>query len=552
MNAQTHYQTSFSIRPSESFNVEQLLSKLKLLAWQWVTVKERKHGNPSLDHVTNYQRFTDSFQTRSVGISSLETASFYSDEGTAWAMKYSDKDMNVKGRFWHTEIGMREQKDKNRILLSANLSFSVSAATELDLEVQPPAPSIPYIVKSMLNDIPRAQYYFSEESFPVQRDYCHIHTDEECRTLVEKIRSSERTVAFIVFFGATREAKSEAGILARALMGKANVFVVEYTPSAIHLFDTLKFNPRIIASVAEFSKCRIFLPFRNFGSNLSIHRAYNYNRPEFNAHKNRILSSQLSKYNLVVNEAVCSIEDIRYLIRSAAFKKLKEKSESKTDEAVVYEKMIEELENKVKNLKDLSDSLELQKMELEDRLEGQEDEYKEKIHSLCQQHDGQLRKKAESRAIEFPQKMPASMDAILRHARALCPNLIITDRAIKSAEDHNPGSCDKAWEIIHDMENHLHRLKFVDKVQNIDKEFKDVSRFEYAKTEGPATKADTSLATQYQITHDGRTFEIWSHIIYETNPKKLIRVYFAFDEVNEKIIIGHFGPHLKNATSRTI
>jgi hypothetical protein len=161
MNAQTHYQTSFSIKPSENFNEEQLLRKLKVLAWQWVLGKESKHGNPVFNQADQFQLFTDRLQMHTIGISSLDTDSFFSNAGTAWAMKYSDTDMNVKGRFWHTEVGLREQKELKTILVSASLSFTESAAAELDLTVQPPVPSIPYIVKSIINDVPGAKYFFS-------------------------------------------------------------------------------------------------------------------------------------------------------------------------------------------------------------------------------------------------------------------------------------------------------------------------------------------------------------------------------------------------------
>ena len=55
----------------------------------------------------------------------------------------------------------------------------------------------------------------------------------------------------------------------------------------------------------------------------------------------------------------------------------------------------------------------------------------------------------------------------------------------------------------------------------------------------------------YTATADGRKYLMDMHIKYGVNPKRLIRIYFCWDESNKRIIIGHMPTHLATLKQNT-
>ncbi len=71
-------------------------------------------------------------------------------------------------------------------------------------------------------------------------------------------------------------------------------------------------------------------------------------------------------------------------------------------------------------------------------------------------------------------------------------------------------------------------------------------------TEGPNTKKDKKLMDKRKILHGGQEFDITPHVKYGNAEPKLLRIYFAFDEDTKKIVVGHIGKHIPNATTKTM
>lgn len=82
--------------------------------------------------------------------------------------------------------------------------------------------------------------------------------------------------------------------------------------------------------------------------------------------------------------------------------------------------------------------------------------------------------------------------------------------------------------------------------------FQAISGFEYASSEGKQSKKDKSIRVSRRISVNGNHYELWPHIKLGNRPPKLLRVNFAFDEDQKKIVIGHVGMHLKNATTKSM
>lgn len=66
------------------------------------------------------------------------------------------------------------------------------------------------------------------------------------------------------------------------------------------------------------------------------------------------------------------------------------------------------------------------------------------------------------------------------------------------------------------------------------------------------TKRDAELLKQREVTYKGKTYDVTPHLKFGTKPPKLLRLYFQFVEDEKKIIIGHFGDHLDNRTTKSM
>jgi hypothetical protein len=130
---------------------------------------------------------------------------------------------------------------------------------------------------------------------------------------------------------------------------------------------------------------------------------------------------------------------------------------------------------------------------------------------------------------------------------------VITDHAVESAVDYPACKClDEAWETLYYMNEVLYRLKFVDNQRELVQSFQNETGYELAMTEGANTKKDRKLMDRRKLLHDGREYDITPHLKQGNQEPKLVRIYFAFDEEAKKIVIGHIGKHIPNATSKSL
>ena len=95
-------------------------------------------------------------------------------------------------------------------------------------------------------------------------------------------------------------------------------------------------------------------------------------------------------------------------------------------------------------------------------------------------------------------------------------------------------------------------MVFEENIANLDSEYKHRTGYDYAASEGPATKNDPKLARLRRFEFDGRQYEMWSHIKHGNRKGDQLRVHFAIDRDKRRIVIGWIGDHMDNATTRNI
>jgi len=71
-------------------------------------------------------------------------------------------------------------------------------------------------------------------------------------------------------------------------------------------------------------------------------------------------------------------------------------------------------------------------------------------------------------------------------------------------------------------------------------------------SEGRNTKRDKKLMDLRLLDFNGKQYDITPHLKHLNNEPKSVRIYFDFDEDTKKIIIGHIGRHIPNATTKTM
>ena len=124
---------------------------------------------------------------------------------------------------------------------------------------------------------------------------------------------------------------------------------------------------------------------------------------------------------------------------------------------------------------------------------------------------------------------------------------------MKAAEDFGECVCvGEAWEILTHMSETLHPLKFRDGEKDLQRVFRERTGYEFGITEGKMTKDDKDCMRLRRMQHGGREFDITPHVKYGNTEPKLVRVHFAFDEENKKIVVGHIGRHVLNYTSKNM
>ena len=107
-----------------------------------------------------------------------------------------------------------------------------------------------------------------------------------------------------------------------------------------------------------------------------------------------------------------------------------------------------------------------------------------------------------------------------------------------------------AWQMLFDLANKGHALLLNEQGGDIESEFNDNSRFSLAMTEGKTTKGNAKLMEKREFTHEGSQFSMAPHLKFGNKNPKMLRLHFAVDNDNKRLVIGHFGDHMKNASTR--
>ena len=105
------------------------------------------------------------------------------------------------------------------------------------------------------------------------------------------------------------------------------------------------------------------------------------------------------------------------------------------------------------------------------------------------------------------------------------------------------------------MATTLYELHTDASVTMVDRAFNERSAFRVARGEGPMTRRDADLMRQFQDVYQGRPICIESHLKSNQNREsspQFLRIYYCYDEVTHKLLIGSCGRRLNNYTTQKV
>lgn len=551
-----HYQTSFCVS-SETISESDLCKKLQSMVFQWIARKEnercRKYNRRDFG-----MHIPPTFYSKGAAKSKASqfcSESCYSESGNAWAVEYTHIDGEIRGLSWTTNIGLRQFAGQRKVAVSVLLNYRISTELACSQDVDLPTPSVPGFVRRVFKEFSRLRIRCGGYPMEAGKPFQHVEKEEDAEKIAAYIEDTSRLLSVVLIVGESADAEAEAKKMGRALQGKALVFIVPYDYRIRKPFKPYR---------VEFRQCRILLPFGKFGTRLGTHICYSLDNPEKAEEvRNRAVRSQLGYYTITEPGAVSSLADIRNLIRKENFLKLKKDLDGKVSELAANEKwkefsdsIMQQYEAETKKNEDLSSQLEAKELRILELMEEKEELEKAKnaeLFNLKTSYEAKGRKVQET-SFKSPPELPETMESIKDWALSgVFPHLAFSASAWKPALEYDSFSdLGNLWKILWHLDNTLYSMKFVNNVANIEKEFENKSGIRYSRSEGKTTANDAKLAALRRFQFEGKTYEMWTHVGLGTREPHLIRIYFAFDDDSRRIIIGYVGPHMDNATTKTI
>lgn len=529
----TNYQTSFRIVRKDN---QTYFGAIRAI-FDWLCTKEREI---SLKNGWNDFSFKGTWEHCYNTNARIQTTTcIENDDRRAWALEYShvDRELGAK-RFWHTYVGIRDTGDA--LIIAARIAYSWNNE-DLSTEAPAPSPSVPYFIRLLLKNFTA---YSGRKEFRLIEKPLILNREGSGLLVRDFIISPERRYPLIVFNGDSDAQMREARRLSTELAGKTQVVVLASDPALGREVKAAFPKEYNIA----FSTMRVFFPMGAGHQSPKRHRWYDVTSRDYESQRTGVVHGLLRNHNFVEWDAVENITDIQRLISRARITKLIESTEvaSEAEIHALYQNYLKEVEEQRDAAKQEAEHFAQEVDQLESELRSAE--WKSKALEQAPNVDSPS---AEVRELLF--KLPETLSDVVRATSvAHADRLIFAQEAFDSAEES--ANCElvaDAWHIISHLATTLHDLRFgSENSGDIGKLFQEKSGYEYARTEGKQTKADSKLKRQRNVSHNGKDYEIWPHIKKGNDGNKMIRIHFDYDADERKILIGYVGLHMDNASTR--
>ncbi len=544
-NAVTHYQTCFkAYRENDDFRP---LSTIRKIVYEWLLKKEKDRlcRNAKNDFFKECN-WSNLYATHS----SVGTNTVYNDNFTGWALRYTHLDSElVRGRYWHVDIGVKEEDDVATFYCRVSYAHS---RYDLSVEHPIPSPNTPLFIRDIVAEKSGLKVYSREKEFRLFDRPVPIKSGHGMH-LADWIKSRERRYAMIVFNPDSDVLIREARNLAYDLAGKSQVLVLD---DDSELADELRlFLPKELKIIR--GKFRVFYPLNPAFPRPHRHRWFDPLDPDYPTKRQGLVSSLLRFYHLEEPRTITNISEVGRMVNLEILRSRLRDSSARIQDLKEFEELWDSREREFeKREKDQKRETDYILTELEET-ESKRKRLQSRIYAL--EFSTSHKKKVEKDLLiklkeELKSRVKNLHDVVDIFSRNFKDRLIFAEEAYKSAASYAQFKVlGRAFDMLYHIGTTLFDLKFEeDQPGDIATSFYNLSGFEFAMSEGKQSKKDNSIRATRQISVNGKQYEIWPHIKFGNKPPKILRVYIAFDNDLKKIVIGHVGKHLKNATTRSM
>jgi hypothetical protein len=502
-------------------------------------------NNPKVEPA---QYVIDDFQLRTIAAPGEDP-----DEPSCWAFEMIHPDFDERSRRWSVVITLRQNEDKTVRFTTVVQNWMMQ--NYIGEYPTPPSASAPAYVRSLLED---SALTCKKGNAILKAQPINV-TNKTCRDVYDQLLSEKRQAPFIFI---AHSPQTESVLVnpvrfAAALIGNANVFVLPTTS----VVDEMNYYLGDVL-LCEYGSVWVYQPHieKSDPTNARLHR---YLSASFIAQHGedgilRFVTNGIARNGSSFRLTdFTSFTDIFTERRRHAIKKLATESKGKSEEAAMVWEENERLTTQAAAWESLAMQYESENTTLKKENTGlkyrveETDRMRHRIKDLESQVEG----------MKHLTTLPSSLPEILTTVVKLFPNRIeIADNAIKTAKDYADeqdgfwGKTEQlaiAWEMVFGLATKLHDLIFLDKSNDLEGDFgKSFSSFELALSEGKQTKKDARLMAFRKIDHCGEVIDITKHIKYGNKKPKMLRLYFAIKRETQKLIVGHFGDHIENYSTR--
>lgn len=157
------------------------------------------------------------------------------------------------------------------------------------------------------------------------------------------------------------------------------------------------------------------------------------------------------------------------------------------------------------------------------------------------------------RSIRNCSTLPSTAKDIAQYFRQVFSDTLdFSDRGIRSLADCVTKP-EILWNCFYAMATKLIEL-YRSNTPEIEKRFQEETGWDMARGEGKNTRNDRECMKLREDHYQGRKISIEPHVRRgnKDNSPDCVRVYFCYDKISNRIVIGHVGNHLPNYTSHKV
>lgn len=457
-------------------------------------------------------------------------------------------------RIWTTEVGF-EQITATKATISYVLYYRDKAGF-IGTIANSPTANVPGFIKSLL--------FSKKVSCLCGNAKLSAHSQKievgSGMNFAEKVEKEGREIPFILVAPfSTEEEEIEYSInpesIAKNVMGNA----VVYCPTTIGALDEINYfissdlrcrpgQIMIYWPTSAPTKCRF----------ISAYQAEQLGESEVVNILRRAFSTDIKYYDV---REMFRMSDCKEMYRKSRIEELKRRIETaklKSDEKDITNAELQEQLQEQDELIRIANEIDNDQRAQIDKLQAQIDEQKQENWKLVNKVESieHIYKTAQDQldslnAVRNIAALPQSPIDIGQYFRTVFQDrLDFTERGLKSLKNCSTKT-GILWECFYLMATYLPDL-YREGTADIEAAYKEKTSWDLKRGEGKMTRKDKDLMTLRDDTYQGHEIKIEPHVANgnkESDPD-FVRVYFAYDDVSQKIIIGHVGKHLDNYSTR--